>query len=66
MFSIILNLFFENSENMINSSANMKNLRKYGKPPFNVAVIHGGPGVPGEMAPVARDRFYDILKKKLR
>ncbi|MGD2093837.1 MAG: alpha/beta hydrolase, partial [Phycisphaerales bacterium] len=23
--------------------------------PFNVAVIHGGPGAPGEMAPVARE-----------
>ena len=33
----------------------MKNLRKYGKPPFNVAVIHGGPGAAGEMAPVARE-----------
>lgn len=33
----------------------MKNLRKYGKAPFNVAVIHGGPGVAGEMAPVARE-----------
>ncbi|MBC8485323.1 MAG: alpha/beta hydrolase, partial [Bacteroidetes bacterium] len=33
----------------------MKNLRKYGKPPFNVAVIHGGPGAPREMAPVARE-----------
>ena len=33
----------------------MKNLRKYGKAPFNVAVIHGGPGAPGEMAPVARE-----------
>jgi hypothetical protein len=33
----------------------MKNLRKYGKSPFNVAVIHGGPGAPGEMAPVARE-----------
>jgi pimeloyl-ACP methyl ester carboxylesterase len=33
----------------------MKNLRRYGKPPFNVAVIHGGPGAPGEMAPVARE-----------
>ncbi len=32
----------------------MKNLRKYGKAPFNVAVIHGGPGAGGEMAPVAR------------
>ena len=33
----------------------MKNLRKYGNAPFNVAVIHGGPGAPGEMAPVARE-----------
>jgi hypothetical protein len=31
----------------------MKNLRKYGEEPFEVAVIHGGPGAPGEMAPVA-------------
>jgi pimeloyl-ACP methyl ester carboxylesterase len=33
----------------------VKNLRKYGNEPFNVAVIHGGPGAPGEMAPVARE-----------
>ena len=33
----------------------MKNLRKYGNKPFNVAVIHGGPGAPGELAPVARE-----------
>jgi pimeloyl-ACP methyl ester carboxylesterase len=33
----------------------MKNLRTYGSKPFNVAVIHGGPGAPGEMAPVARE-----------
>lgn len=33
----------------------MKNLRKYGKSPFSIAVIHGGPGSPGEMAPVARE-----------
>ena len=33
----------------------MKNLRKYGNKPFRVAVIHGGPGAPGEMAPVARE-----------
>src|SRR4030066_1176529 len=32
---------------------NKKNLRKYGKSPFNIAVLHGGPGAPGEMAPVA-------------
>ena len=33
----------------------MKNLRIYGNKPFSVAVIHGGPGAPGEMAPVARE-----------
>jgi len=33
----------------------MENLRKYGDGPFTVAVVHGGPGVPGEMAPVARE-----------
>jgi pimeloyl-ACP methyl ester carboxylesterase len=33
----------------------MKNLRKWGKPPYKLAVVHGGPGVPGEMAPVARE-----------
>ena len=33
----------------------MKNLRIYGNAPFNVAVIHGGPGAPGSMAPVARE-----------
>lgn len=34
----------------------MKNkLRTYGNPPFNVAVIHGGPGTAGGMAPLARE-----------
>jgi pimeloyl-ACP methyl ester carboxylesterase len=33
----------------------MKDLRIYGNKPFTVAVIHGGPGAPGEMAPVARE-----------
>lgn len=31
----------------------MENLRKYGSPPFKAALIHGGPGAAGEMAPVA-------------
>jgi pimeloyl-ACP methyl ester carboxylesterase len=31
------------------------NPRKYGTPPFRTAVIHGGPGAPGYMAPVARE-----------
>jgi pimeloyl-ACP methyl ester carboxylesterase len=33
----------------------METLRKYGNPPFTVALIHGGPGAPGEIAPVARE-----------
>jgi pimeloyl-ACP methyl ester carboxylesterase len=33
----------------------MENPRKYGRPPFNIAVIHGGPGAGGEMAPVAKE-----------
>ncbi|MBN2351463.1 MAG: alpha/beta hydrolase [Spirochaetales bacterium] len=32
----------------------MENPRRYGHAPFSVAVIHGGPGAGGEMAPVAR------------
>jgi pimeloyl-ACP methyl ester carboxylesterase len=31
------------------------NFRKYGGPPFAVAVVHGGPGAPGEMSTVARE-----------
>lgn len=33
----------------------MDNLRTYGLPPFSVALLHGGPGVSGEMAPVAQE-----------
>ena len=33
----------------------METLRTYGRPPFSVAVIHGGPGAGGEMAVVARE-----------
>lgn len=33
----------------------LNNLRTYGNAPFAVAVIHGGPGAPGSMAPVARE-----------
>jgi len=31
----------------------IKNLRVYGKKPYSVVVVHGGPGAAGEMAPVA-------------
>jgi len=30
-------------------------VRQYGSPPHRVAVVHGGPGAPGYMAPVARE-----------
>jgi len=30
------------------------NCRLYGESPFSVVVVHGGPGVGGEMAPVAQ------------
>jgi pimeloyl-ACP methyl ester carboxylesterase len=29
--------------------------RTYGEPPYRVVVVHGGPGAPGYMAPVARE-----------
>ena len=32
----------------------MENFRQYGSDPFRVAVIHGGPGAAGEVAPIAR------------
>ena len=38
---------------------NVENLRIYGRPPFSIAVIHGGPGAPGEMAPVARELSFN-------
>lgn len=33
----------------------MNNPRTYGNPPYTVALLHGGPGVSGEMAPVAQE-----------
>jgi pimeloyl-ACP methyl ester carboxylesterase len=42
----------------------MENIRKYGQAPFNIAVIHGGPGAPGEMAPVAKElsKTFGVLE----
>jgi len=31
------------------------NLRTYGDPPFSIALLHGGPGAAGGMAPLARE-----------
>ena len=33
----------------------MKNFNTYGKKPYTIAVIHGGPGAAGEMEPVAKE-----------
>ena len=38
----------------------MKNYRLWGKPPNKVVVVHGGPGAPGSMAPVARELSKDF------
>jgi pimeloyl-ACP methyl ester carboxylesterase len=32
-----------------------KHLRKYGSSPYNIAVVHGGPGAGGEMTPMGRE-----------
>lgn len=42
----------------------MKYLRKYGQQPFTIAVVHGGPGAPGSMAPVARElsRTFGVIE----
>jgi pimeloyl-ACP methyl ester carboxylesterase len=37
----------------------MGEIRLYGSEPYSVAVIHGGPGAPGEMAPVAMELSRD-------
>src|SRR5437660_5210180 len=37
-----------------NMALAQEKFRKYGNPPFRVAVIHGGPGAAGEVAPLAR------------
>ena len=47
-----LQIYYLFLKNFIKS---MKNLRTYGNAPFQIAVIHGGPGAPGSMGPVARN-----------
>ncbi|MBD3363310.1 alpha/beta fold hydrolase [Candidatus Dojkabacteria bacterium] len=33
----------------------MKNIKKYGKSPYEIVVLHGGPGAPGSAAPIAEE-----------
>ena len=42
----------------------MKNYNTYGNIPFTLAVIHGGPGAAGEMAPVAKElsKHWGVLE----
>jgi pimeloyl-ACP methyl ester carboxylesterase len=37
----------------------MKTYRLWGNTPYKIAVIHGGPGAAGSMAPVARELCRD-------
>jgi pimeloyl-ACP methyl ester carboxylesterase len=37
----------------LSGTNDMKNYRTWGKRPYRVAVVHGGPGIPGAVAPVA-------------
>lgn len=42
----------------------MNNYRLYGKPPYTIVVVHGGPGAPGEMKPVAEElsRNFGVIE----
>ena len=39
-------------------------LRLYGKEPFIIAVVHGGPGARGSVAPVAKEmsQYFGVLE----
>jgi len=39
----------------------MENPRKYGNRPYEVALVHGGPGAAGEMAPVAKELSKHLM-----
>jgi pimeloyl-ACP methyl ester carboxylesterase len=38
----------------------MKNYKTYGTPPYQVFLIHGGPGAAGEMAPLASELCHEV------
>lgn len=38
----------------------MKTIKKYGQAPYRVGLLHGGPGAPGEMKPVAERLSVDF------
>ncbi len=42
----------------------MESIRKYGNPPYQVVLLHGGPGVAGDLKPVAAElgKFFGVLE----
>jgi pimeloyl-ACP methyl ester carboxylesterase len=38
----------------------LETIRKYGKPPFRIGLLHGGPGAAGELKPVAANLAADF------
>jgi hypothetical protein len=58
----------------------LNTIRKYGREPFRVGLLHGGPGAAGEMKPVAdkgcghipwreryaRETFYTVVREEIR
>ncbi|ASB50265.1 alpha/beta fold hydrolase [Alkalitalea saponilacus] len=38
----------------------METIRKYGQKPFQIGLLHGGPGASGEMKPVAMNLSVDF------
>jgi hypothetical protein len=58
----------------------LNTIRKYGRGPFRVGLLHGGPGAAGEMKPVAdkdcghipwreryaRETFYTVVREEIR
>lgn len=42
----------------------MNKYRVYGSKPYNVIIVHGGPGAPGEVAPVCRklSEFFGVIE----
>lgn len=53
-----------NGQSVPGSSIIMDNPRKYGKAPYSIVLLHGGPGAAGEMAPLALELFpfFGILE----
>lgn len=45
---------------MKKNTAQLKTIRKYGQKPYQIGILHGGPGAAGEMKPVAENLSDDF------